>query len=156
MRINCSSALLLMARGRLSPSPVPPLHVRRDLVSGVAYTLPGSPRRFIFLRRRNIYVSEICLVRALGVLSVVWWQHFGNCTAISHPLSCQRALLRARCQSPPPCDACPYAGCISSEKLWRIAPTGMTICPLTDIAWALRVREDRILKHLVHYITAMW
>lgn len=132
----------------------PPFTKRRDLISGVAYTLPGSTCSFIFLRRRNIYVSEMCLVRALGSwvfpVAAFWKLHH-----ISHPLSCQRALLRARCQSPP-CDACPYAGCISSEKLWRIAPTGMTICPLTDIAWALRAYEGRILKHLVHYITALW
>lgn len=130
----------------------PPLHERRDLISGAGWSPPASTCRFTFLRRRNIYVSEICLLRALGLECIRWLG-----TSILETVPCPVSVLsQGPGASPPPCDACPYAGCISLEKLWRITPTGMAICPLTDIAWALQAHQDRILKHLVHYITALW
>lgn len=130
----------------------PPLFQQRR-----GHTLPGSTCSFTFPEVQE----HLCKWNVPGQDFGSWMfpvsrdQHYENCNTHCIPLSCQRALLRAQRQSPP-CDACPYAWCISLEKLWRITPTGMTICPLTDIAWTLQVHEDRILKHLVHYITALW
>lgn len=150
MRINCSSALILMAHARLSPAPLPPASWK-PWPNLWCWMKPASEH----LRVRFPETQEhLCKwnMPAKGFGSWVWLG-----TSILETVPCPVSVLsQGPGASPPPCAACPYAGCISLEKLWRITPTGMAICPLTDIAWALQAHQDRILKHLVHYITALW
>lgn len=88
------------------------------------YTLPGSSCRFTFLRRRNIYVSGMCLLRALGLEC---FRRLGTSILETAPYNASLIL-----------SACSPEGPVPVPTLWC-----MSICRVYEPGQAVEDRTNR-------------